>query len=230
MTLFTAIKNKSLAQLREAAVAADLNEQDNYGRTPLHYAITQKAPIELFEALLELGADPRIKDKLGESVIGKAIKFKNKAAVQALIARGAGLDHPAGVQCTPWFQARHYPEIADLLLSTKGAVRLTLTQDERNLIDEVLYSDEPVGLMHKLKTPELLHAYVLGFNWDDDIQPMEIVLQHPDCMEITAIEMFELADGEFWLEHEQIQHGYKERFVRFVNHILQRFPNVYQSQ
>ncbi|MCP3772970.1 hypothetical protein NLX71_06480 [Paenibacillus sp. MZ04-78.2] len=48
MLLFEAIKNRSMEALEAAALADDVNGQDKSGRTPLHYIITQKAPLEMF--------------------------------------------------------------------------------------------------------------------------------------------------------------------------------------
>lgn len=228
MSLYEAIKNKSMEQLAEAIQTADINEQDKWGRTPLHYVITQKAPIEMFKALIAFGANPAIEDKLHETVLHKAIKFKNKQAVHVLIDSGVVLNHPLGIKYTPWFSARHTPEIADILLDTKGAIRLTLTKEEKRIIDALTYSDtnEQIKNLYKLNTPELLHAFVLHFNWDSDLQPIEIILEHPNCQEITAIEMFELADGDSWLDYKDIHDDYEQRFVTFIKNILKRFPGI----
>ncbi|MBI6874794.1 DUF4274 domain-containing protein [Clostridium aciditolerans] len=228
MSIFEAIKNKSIKQLREAIIDENINGKDQYGRTPLHYAIVQKAPIEFFQELIDLGADINIEDKLQETVIYKAIKFKNKQAIQILIDNGVQLNHPLGIKYTPWFSARHSPQIADLMIETKGAIRLTLTKEEEDIIEELLYLDtlDLERNFQKLNTPELLHAFVLNFNWDDDIEPIERILHNPLCKEITAIEMFELADGDYWLKHKNIKYEYEKQFVKFINDILEKFPKI----
>ncbi|WP_410984490.1 ankyrin repeat domain-containing protein [Bacillus cereus] len=176
--MFEAIKNKNLDQFIEAIPKANIDEQDQFGRTPLHYVIIKKAPIEMFERLLAAGAKTTIKDRLHESVFSKAIKFGNKQAVECLIKNEVELNHPAGIKKTPWFAARHNPEIADLLLGTKGAVRLRLTESEQEIIDCCLYGEgvEVESYFTELNTPVLLHAFVLHFNWDDELQPMKMVL------------------------------------------------------
>ncbi|OAA87559.1 DUF4274 domain-containing protein [Clostridium coskatii] len=228
MNIFEAIKSKSLDQLKEVIAKNNINSKDQYGRTPLHYAIVQKAPIELFKELIDCGADINIEDKSHETVIYKAIKFENKQAIQILIDNGVELNHPLGIKYTPWFSARHLPEIADLMLKTQGAVRLTLTKEEKDIIDKLLYLDEK-NLEHnleRLNTPELLHAFVLNFNWDDDITPIDKILHNSLCKEITAIEMFELADGHYWLEHPNVKYKDDEQYVKLINDILERFPQV----
>lgn len=228
MNIFEAIKSKSLEQLKEVITKENINSKDQYERTPLHYAIAQKAPIELFKELIDCGADINIEDKLHETVIYKAIKFKNKQAIEILINNGVNLNHPLGIKHTPWFSARHLPEIADLMLKTEGAVRLILTKEEKDIIDELLCLDE-LDLKHnfeKLNTSELLHAFVLNFNWDDDIEPIERILNNSLCMEITAIEIFELADGYYWLQHEDSKNQYDKHFVKLIKDILEKFPKI----
>ncbi|WML33330.1 DUF4274 domain-containing protein [Clostridium sp. OS1-26] len=228
MNIFETIKNKSIKQLREVIASDNINSKDQYGRTPLHYAIVQKVPIELFQELIDFGADISIEDKLHETVIHKAIKFKNKQAIQILIDSGVKLNHPLGIKYTPWFSARHLPEIADLMLKTEEAIRLTLTKEEENIIEELLDLDasELEWNFQRLNTPELLHGFVLNFNWDDDIEPIEKILHNPLCKEITAIEMFELADGRYWLEHKIVKNKYDKQFIKFIDDILKKFPQI----
>ncbi|MBD5796503.1 hypothetical protein BHU24_08095 [Bacillus pseudomycoides] len=225
--LFEAIKSKNLEKVIGAMPKVDINEQDQFGRTSLHYVIVKKAPIEIFKELLAFGAKTGITDRLHESVLTKAIKFNNKQAVKCLIENGVELNHPAGIKKTPWFLARHNPEIADLLLETKGAIRLKLTESEQAIIDGCLYGEpaEVNAYLTQLNTPELLHAFVLHFNWDDDLQPMKMVLQHANCQEITAIEMFDLVDGDYWLNQGDSSDEERE-YVDFVQHLLRRFPNI----
>ena len=58
--LFEAIKNKSIQRLRETLNSDTINLQDSYGRTPLIYAIVQKASLEIIDLLIESGSDPTI--------------------------------------------------------------------------------------------------------------------------------------------------------------------------
>ncbi|UVI32908.1 DUF4274 domain-containing protein [Paenibacillus spongiae] len=230
MSLFEAIKNKSIIELIAVINQCepdDLNVQDALGRTPLHYVITQKAPIELLAALLEHGANPELQDKLGLTVLQKAIKFGNLGAVDLLLSRGVEFNHPAGIMHTYWFQARHYPLMADKMLATEGSLRLTLTRLEKSVIEEAIYAEheERMALMSKLDTPELLHAFVLHFNWDDAIEPLKVIIDHPECKEITAYEMFDLLEGDYWLKKENVAQHERE-YLELANAILARFPRV----
>lgn len=228
MTLFEAIKNKAFDKLIDIANNEDINQQDKYGRTPLHYAIIQRAPIEVFDTLIKLGANPNLEDKLQETALIKAIKFKDINAIQRLLFLGVPLDNSISIRNTPWFAARNTPEIADLMLNTKGSVRLTLTEEEEEVIDNLMYLEvkEQVKNLYKLNTSVLIHAFVLNFNWDDDIEPMERILQHPYCQEITAIEMFDLADGEAWLQQQDFKYDYEKRYKQLINNILEKFPSI----
>ncbi len=227
MTIFEAIKNRSLNDLKAVAGKSNLNEQDKYGRTPLHYAIVQKAPIEFFSELINLGADVYIEDKLQDTVLDKAIKFKNIEAINILLEMGFELNHPNGIFYTPWYRARHNPSLADLLIKTKGAFRLTLSDTEKEIVDDLLYSDidEVIKKIDKLNTIELTHAYVSHFNWDDDIEPMMILIDRTYCSIVTAKEMFDLADGEYWLENHDVDE-FGQKYKDLINKILLRFPEI----
>lgn len=116
MNIFEEIKNRSLNDLLKVAEKLNINEQDKYGKTPLHYSIVQKAPIEIFSELIKLGADLYIRDKLHDTVLDKAIKSKNILAINILLDQGFELDHPAGILHTHWYRAKNNPQIADLLI------------------------------------------------------------------------------------------------------------------
>ncbi|MCQ6557509.1 DUF4274 domain-containing protein [Paenibacillus mendelii] len=232
MSLFEAIKNNSLDELTAAIDQGhDINAQDALGRTPLHYVITQRAPIELFAALLEHGANPELQDKLGLTVLRKAIKFGNSGAVDLLLSRGVEFNHPKGITHTHWFIARHYPAMADKMLATEGSLRLTLTRAEKDLVEEVIYSDqeERMALLPLLNTPELLHAFVLHFNWDDDIKPLQIVIRHPECKEITAYEMYDLLEGDYWQQKENVTEE-ERKYIQLIDVIQARFPRIGESK
>ncbi|MGM7635185.1 ankyrin repeat domain-containing protein [Bacillus sp. Hm123] len=195
MSIFEAIKTKDLEKVIELAKGEERNAQDTSWRTPLHVMITHKCPANWIEAYLQLEPNLEIKDKLGETVLSKAIKFRNSEVVELLIQYGAQLNHPKGIRYTPWYQARYDKKIADLLIETEDAFRLTLTKQEQSLIDELLYEESAEILMRKLKylnSPELIHAYVTQFNWDDDLWPLKWLLHNRTVHLVTTMEMYDL--------------------------------------
>ncbi|MDP4268469.1 MAG: DUF4274 domain-containing protein, partial [Bacteroidota bacterium] len=181
-----------------------------------------------FEELVRLGADLYIEDKLHDTVLDKAIKFDNLPAIKVLLDKGVELDHQEGILYTPWARARYKPAAADLLLNTKGAIRLTLNAEEKKLVDELLYSEisDVMEQIHRLDSPELIHAYVCSFNWDDDIDPMFALLESPQCSIVTAKEMYDLADGDYWLREQELKYEDERKYVSLINNIINRFPQL----
>jgi hypothetical protein len=61
-----------------------------------------------------------------------------------------------------------------------------------------------------INSAEILHAFVNEFNWDDDPTPMELVAINPACMKVTLHDMYELVDGDMWLEmdEDEVNHTY----------------------
>lgn len=47
---------------------------------------------------------------------------------------------------------------------------------------------------------ELLHAIVNEYNWDDGPEPMLSVFHNPATPEITLLDMYELLDGDYWMD------------------------------
>ncbi|GIO29424.1 MULTISPECIES: ankyrin repeat domain-containing protein [Paenibacillus] len=131
-------KSKDVDSVRLAAERLDPNERDARGRTPLMLCITNRMPAEGIRLLLEKGADLEAEDKLGDTALKKAVKFKQTETVKLLLEFGAKLDSPHGILGTAWNAARLDETMADLLLNTKGAVRLTLDKQEREIVDGIL--------------------------------------------------------------------------------------------
>lgn len=69
---------------------ADVNHQSINDISLLEVAIARKLPIEIIETLLENGADPNLKDDLGETPIFHA---ESKDAVEILVKYGADVNH-----------------------------------------------------------------------------------------------------------------------------------------
>ncbi|WP_423489648.1 DUF4274 domain-containing protein [Lysinibacillus agricola] len=116
------------------------------------------------------------------------------------------MNSPKGILATAWNAARMNNAIADLLLNTKGAIRLTLDSEEQRKVDNILYEeslDKMCSMIRELSSPELLHAVVNGYNWDDGPEPMIAAFENPACAEITLLDMYELMDGDYWLEQDE---------------------------
>lgn len=200
-------KAKDIAQAREAVATLDVNERDERGRTPLMLFLTYRMPVEEVGLLIAHGADLEAKDKLGDSVLKKAIKFKQIDAIKLLLAHGVQLNSANGdITATAWYYARRDPEVADALLATEGAVRSRLTSEEQVEVDKLLYEENLAvvcdGVKH-IQSAELLHAFVNGYNWDDDLTPMELAAENQACMKVTFHDMYELLDGDMWLDMDE---------------------------
>lgn len=177
----------------------DIDKKDSKGRTTLINSIVQRKPIDIIESIIMEGANLELKDKLGDTALKKAIKFKMIDVVELLIKRGVNIQSE-NIENSPWFFARKNKKIADILLETKGSIRLTLSSDEENILEELLYNediDDICSKIENLDSPEILHAFILDFNYDDEWLPIITVLNNDNCKEITAIEIIELlTDGD----------------------------------
>lgn len=216
-------KTKDVNQVYEAVKILDVNARDEAGRTPLMLFLTYRMPLETIALLIEQGADLEAEDRLGDSVLKKAIKFKQKDAISLLLEHGVQLDSPKGITSTAWYYAKENNQaLADMLLATKGSVRSKLTPQEQEIVDELLYEENLTTICDKVKTinsPEILHAFVNEFNWDDDLTPIELVATNPACMEVTLHDMYKLVDGDMWLEmdQEELEDTYDgERYKRLA--------------
>ncbi|MDR9855059.1 DUF4274 domain-containing protein [Paenibacillus sp. VCA1] len=187
--------------VRLAAERLDPNERDARGRTPLMLCITNRMPPEGIRLLLEKGSDLEAEDKLGDTALKKAVKFKQTETVKLLLEFGAKLDSLHGMG-TAWNAARLDKSMADLLLNTKGAVRLTLDKQERKIVDGILCLEsleDMCGRIRQLSSSVLLHAVLDGYNWDDGPEPMIAAFENPAIADITLLDMYELTDAEYWL-------------------------------
>ncbi len=176
----------------------DIDKKDSRGRTPLINSIVQRKAIDVIESIIMAGANLELIDKLGDTALKKAIKFKRIDVVELLIKHGVNIQSE-NIENSLWFFARKNKKIADILLGTKGAIRLTLSRDEENTLEELLYNEDIDYICSKIEnldSPEILHAFILEFNYDDEWLPIVSVLKNDNCKEITAIEIIELlTDG-----------------------------------
>lgn len=198
-------KSTDMQVILRALEELDIEERDERGRTPLMLLLTNRAPIQAIASLIERGADLEAEDKLGDTALKKAVKFKQIDALKKLIDAGAKLDSRHGILATAWHAARYDSKLADLLLDTEGAVRLTLTAREQAIVDEILY-EESIGEMcrkiQQLESSVILHAIVNGYNWDDGPEPMLCAFHNPNIQEISLLDMFELLEGDYWLSKD----------------------------
>ncbi len=122
----------------EIEKGVDVNQQDDLGRTPLHFAaykgristtpVADRTPgepdpgnyktAEMVEALLEAGADVHIEDKDGSTPLLEAVPNGNIEIVEILLKAGAKPDVENRHGDTPasMAQRRKHPEIETLLL------------------------------------------------------------------------------------------------------------------
>lgn len=176
----------------------DIDKKDSRGRTPFINSIVQRKAIDVIESIIMVGANLELIDKLGDTALKKAIKFKRIDVVELLIKHGVNIQSE-NIENSPWFFTRKNKKIADILLDTKGAIRLTLSRDEENTLEELLYNEDIDYICSKIEnldSSEILHAFILEFNYDDEWLPIISVLKNENCKEITAIEIIELlTDG-----------------------------------
>ncbi|MCR8853543.1 ankyrin repeat domain-containing protein [Lysinibacillus fusiformis] len=112
-------KSKNFETVREAVNKLDVNEHDAQGRTPLMLFITNRMSMGGIELLLAQNIDLEVRDKLGDTALKKAVKFKQKEVISLLLARGILLQATEGMTATAWYAARAHSEIADLLMDTQ---------------------------------------------------------------------------------------------------------------
>lgn len=177
----------------------NIDEKDSRGRTLLINAIVKREQVDSIESIIKAGANLELKDKLGDTALKKAIKFKRMDVVELLIKNGVNIQSE-NIEDSPWFFARKNKKIADILSETKGAIRLTLNKDEENILEELLYNEDIEDIcskIEKLDSKEILHAFILEYNYDDALLPIVTVLKNDNLKEITAIEIIELlTDGD----------------------------------
>lgn len=177
----------------------NIDEKDSRGRTLLINAIVKREQVDSIESIIKAGANLELKDKLGDTALKKAIKFKRMDVVELLIKNGVNIQSE-NIEDSPWFFARKNKKIADILSEIKGAIRLTLNKDEENILEELLYNEDIEDIcskIEKLDSKEILHAFILEYNYDDELLPVVTVLKNDNLKEITAIEIIELlTDGD----------------------------------
>ncbi|HEX7005104.1 MAG TPA: ankyrin repeat domain-containing protein [Trueperaceae bacterium] len=90
-SLFSVVKSGDVAQLQELlAAGSDVNARDQYGQTPLIYAISAGASEDLVRELLAAGADVNVSTEAGWTPLMYAARdAKSAGTVQLLMFAGA---------------------------------------------------------------------------------------------------------------------------------------------
>lgn len=172
-------------------------------------------PGQAIEILIEHGAELEAQAQLGDTPVKKAVKFQQIQALLKLIEAGTKLDSSLGILATARNATRIDKKIADLLLETKGAVRLSLTLEKQSFVDEVLYEESLNKMCEKINqinSLELLHAIVNEYNYDDGPKPMLSVFHNPVPPESTLFGMYELIEGDYWMEKDELNTIEEKRY------------------
>jgi len=109
------------------AYGANLNIQDNNGKTSLIYLCGNKRyyqDADITEYIIENGADPLIKDNTGQTPLIWASKSKKIKVIETLIKKGAAINDQDNFGYTALFYAKkhHFNEIANLLKMNGGNI------------------------------------------------------------------------------------------------------------
>ena len=112
---------EAVKQHLAAGTDVNLKNQDDYGLTPLQYAVGLGHK-EIAELLIAKGADVNMKDNNGGTPLHFAAGYGHKEASELLIANGADVNAQLDAGNTPLDEAikRKHPEIADLLRKHGG--------------------------------------------------------------------------------------------------------------
>ena len=111
----------------------DVNGVDEYGLTPLLWACSRQASTSVIKALLERGADAKVKDKEGQSALAMASERGRPEVIRLLLDRGAEVDVRGKYQETPLMQAANHLNLATVRLLVKRGAGV-------NAVDDVGYS------------------------------------------------------------------------------------------
>ncbi|HXI85189.1 MAG TPA: ankyrin repeat domain-containing protein [Verrucomicrobiae bacterium] len=150
---------------------ADVNASDEYGRTPLHYAVlNQLRGAEFVELLMAKGADPNAQDTDGSTPLHFAGEngWHNVAAVRALITHGADLNVKDKQRRTPIQTANAWIawDVVDVLAAAGADLDIytaaRIGKAER--VTELLNANPK--LVNKLEPPKLP-------GWDPNGTPLD---------------------------------------------------------
>ena len=72
----------------------NIQTRDSSGRTPLHIAVIEKAPVEIINYMISLGADVNARDKNGNTPLHTAAAYNFRQTGEILLAAGADVFYP----------------------------------------------------------------------------------------------------------------------------------------
>jgi len=107
---------------------ANVNAQDDMGRTPLHRAVYRDK--EIAEVLIAKGADVNARDETGSTPLHWAVVDGRRAAAEVLIAKGADLDAVGIAHETPLLQAIRGNDLKMARLLVTSGANLPLRGEE----------------------------------------------------------------------------------------------------
>ncbi|KAJ8611289.1 hypothetical protein CTAYLR_004164 [Chrysophaeum taylorii] len=124
-----------------AAALAGLDARDDYGQTPLHWAVEAGNP-DLVRTLVEAGADVDAKGYVGATPVSRAARNGDVAVLRTLLDLGAAVDEPNDKMQAPLHFAafkRHRPAVH--LLLDRGASTTVLDRKGRTPAEDTACPD-----------------------------------------------------------------------------------------
>ncbi len=88
-TALTKAFASGIEMTRAVLVKENVQTRDSAGRTPLHIAVADQAPVEIIEYILALGADVNARDKSGNTALHTATASNSRQIGEILLAAGA---------------------------------------------------------------------------------------------------------------------------------------------
>jgi len=185
---------------------ADINAQDNYGQTPLHYA-ADKQIVDMVELLVSQGVDINAQDNYGRTPLLCSVENDRKDIVEILVSLGADINAKNDNGQTPLHRAVYHCNInlVELLVSLGADINAIDNNGETPLVMvNRTYSlrecPEKWRLLKILKKPGLCFittATCLSLNKSDD------------CYELNTFRRFR---DEWLLKNKEGQELIKEYY------------------
>jgi ankyrin repeat protein len=141
--LFIAITGERIPILKMLIKAgANINSRDSYGNTPFFYVSQLTNPIEVGDLLLASGADLKIKNNEGRTILHETVLSGNSFFLKYLLDRGADINSIDNQGKTPLFLAvaEDFRDIVQFLVG-RGAYLEYRDQDGNTVLhDAILFS------------------------------------------------------------------------------------------